>query len=75
MIYQVIASILFDDQDQALDFYHDCGLALAKGTTINTNQPNPEFSHIDLAISNHEQDPNQESTILHHDDNRSPPPE
>lgn len=63
MIYQVRANLFFDEEDEAKDFYHDCELALPKGTLINPDQPNLEFSAIELIDNNHDQDPNQPCII------------
>lgn len=64
MIYQVKADILFNDYDEAIDFYHDCELALAKGTVINPDQDNVEFSIIELIENNHDTDPNHPCELL-----------
>lgn len=69
MIYQVTANMLFDIEDEALDFYHDCELALAKATVINPGQPNEEYSYCEIALSNHELDPNQPSVIIQYENN------
>lgn len=70
MIYQVRVTVFFDIEDEAQDFYHDCELALAKGTSINPSSPNAEFSTIERILSNHDLDPNQPSVILESESNR-----
>ncbi|MBA7589329.1 hypothetical protein ES708_31411 [subsurface metagenome] len=64
MIYEVQAKILFDKEDEARDFYHDCETALPKGTNINPNQENEETSAILLLENNHSQDPIQPCRII-----------
>lgn len=64
MIYQVRANILFTEQDEASDFYHDCELALGKGTKINPDSENAEYSIAELIENNHDTDPNQPCTLL-----------
>lgn len=64
MIYQVRANILFTDQDEARDFFHDCELALDKGTTLNPDSENIEISIVELIANNHDQDPNEPCEIL-----------
>lgn len=53
MIYQVRANLYFTIEDEAVDFYHDCELALAKSTFINPDSENAEFSAIELINNNH----------------------
>ncbi len=75
MIYEVNAKLLFNDTDEAIDFYLDCELALAKATTVNPGQPNTEYSTIEMLISNHDLEPNKPSVILKSSSNHPPPPE
>lgn len=58
MFYEVIAHLLFTQEDEAKDFYHDCEVALPKTGFINPGQPNMEFSSIELMENHHDQDPN-----------------
>ena len=69
MIYEVTAKILFTSEIDARWFYKECEIAQAKGTVINTDEPNMEGSTITLIISNHEQDPNKPSVILETESN------
>ena len=64
MFYQVRANLYFDKEDEAVDFYHDCVLALAKTDLINPNQENIEFSIIERINNNHDQDPNQPCELV-----------
>lgn len=64
MFYQVRANLLFTDQDEARDFYHDCELALAKSAIINSNSENIELSTIELINNNHDQQPNQPCELI-----------
>ena len=73
MIYQVRANLLFDKEDEAKDFYHDCELAQAKSTVINSDTPALEFSSIDLLISNHELKPPKPSILLNSKSNKPNP--
>lgn len=59
MFYQVRANLFFAEEDEALDFYHDCELALLKTGLINPLAENIEFSTIELINNNHDHDPNQ----------------
>ena len=75
MIYQVTATLLFDIENEAVDFYHDCQLALAKSTFINPDEPNLEFGTIQLLLSNHELHPPEPSVLLESNDNKPPEPD
>lgn len=70
MFYQVTANLLFDIEDEAIDFYHDCELALAKTGVINPGAEDVEFSIIKLINNNHDQDPNQSCELVASDDNK-----
>lgn len=61
--YRVTADIFFDIEDEATDFYHDCQLALAKGVTINSGNPNEERSQIVLHDCQHAQQQHLTCTI------------
>lgn len=69
MIYQVTATLFFEVEDEAVDFYHDCELAFAKSTIINPEAPNIEYSQISLIHNNHDLDPNQPCELIAHRDN------
>lgn len=58
MIYEVRARLLFTEEDEALDFMHDCDLAMAKATSINTEQDNAEFSVYEEIENHHDENPN-----------------
>lgn len=64
MFYQVTANLFFEKEDEAVDFYHDCQLALAKTGVINPDAENIEFSVIERIDNNHDQDPNQPCEII-----------
>ncbi|MBA7545727.1 hypothetical protein ES705_38099 [subsurface metagenome] len=64
MIYQVRANLLFSEEDEAKDFYHDCELALAKSRVINPDSENIELSTIELINNNHDQEPNQPCELI-----------
>lgn len=59
MIYEVRARMFFDKEDEAIDFYHDCELALPKATVVNPCQDNQECSGADLIRCRHDQHPNE----------------
>lgn len=56
--------MLFDIEDEANDFYHDCELALAKAATINSGLLNKEPSIIEFILNNHDSDPNQPCELI-----------
>lgn len=64
MFYQVRADLLFTDPDEALDFFHDCELALAKTALINPDLSNVEWSTAELINNNHAQDPHQPCQVI-----------
>jgi len=69
MIHQVRANLFFDEEDEAVDFYHDCELAFAKSTLINPDAVNLEWSTIELIENNHDHDPNEACHCVSHYDN------
>lgn len=56
MFFRVIAIIPFTNQDEANDFYHDCELALPKGSTINPGRDNQEKGTILLEACYHDEE-------------------
>ena len=70
MFYQVRANILFSIEDEAVDFYYDCQIALPKGAVINPDQPNMEWSHIELLKNHHDTNPNQPCDVIASEDNK-----
>lgn len=64
MFYEVRAKLLFTEEDEARDFFHDCELALAKTGFINQGQPNEEWSQTELLENHHDQDPNIPCELL-----------
>jgi len=76
MFYRVKADILFSIEDEANDFYHDCEVALPKGSVIHPDEPNQECSHIELHRCYHDLVPNQPCIKVDQQDNcPEPPPE
>lgn len=69
MFYQVRANLLFTEEDEAKDFYHDCELALLKAGIINPDAENMEFSIIELITNHHGQNPNQPCELVASADN------
>ena len=74
MIYQIRANLLFDIEDEANDFYHDCEIAQSKTIIVNPGTPEAEHSLIEKILSNHELNPNQPSILLASKSNKPPPP-
>lgn len=64
MIYEVRARLLFKEEDEARDFYHDCEMAYPKSTTIHLDDANEEISFAELLENHHEDEPNQPCKIL-----------
>lgn len=56
-IYQVRANLYFAEEDEAIDFLHDCELAFFKALDIRPDQPEAEFSTIELIENHHNQNP------------------
>lgn len=69
MIYRVVASMLFVDRDEAVDFFHDCEVALPKASVIHPCQDNQEFSMTELQECHHDETPSAPCTSLDEVDN------
>jgi len=76
MIYEVRATMFFDIENEADDFFHDCEVALPKATVVNPDQPNQECSRADLIKCHHDDHPPEPCTLNTHIDNCpiTPPP-
>ena len=72
MFYRVSADLLFVNEDEARDFYHDCENACPKSIIINPGQPNEEQGTITLQQCFHDQNPATPCNILIA--NTCPPP-
>lgn len=57
MFYQVRANLFFADPDEAVDFYHDCQVALPKSSIIQPDEINEERGEISLEICHHDVTP------------------
>lgn len=75
MIYQVRATLFFDDADEAGDFYHDCENALPKATVVNPLTQNQECSCIELLKNHHDENPPSPCRTIEFDHNCPSPPE
>lgn len=75
MFYQVTMTCYFELEDEARDFYNDGHLALPKATVINPNQPDMEFSIIELLENHHDVDPNLPCVLIEYEDNKPSPPD
>ena len=64
MIYEVRARLFFVEEDEALDFMHDCDLAFAKSISINIDQDNAEYSVFEEIENHHDEEPNAECKRL-----------
>jgi len=73
MFYRVRADIIFDVEDEARDFYHDCEIALPKGAIINPDQDNMEISQILLEECYHDESPTQPCKIIETQASNEPP--
>lgn len=64
MFYRVTADLLFEKEDEARDFFHDCELACPKSIIVHPGQPNEERGHCQLVHCRHDQDPNEPCDII-----------
>lgn len=69
MIYEVRATMFFNQEDEADDFFHDCEVALPKATVVNPGQPSQECSTADLIKCRHDDHPPEPCTLNTHVDN------
>ena len=69
MIYEVRATMFFDQEDEAIDLFHDCEMALPKAIVINPGQFNQECSVADFILCNHDLHPPEPCTLSQHIDN------
>jgi len=69
MIYEVRATLFFEEADEADDFFHDCQTALPKSIVVHPCEANMEFGTIDKLECHHEEDPNAPCHVIEHDDN------
>lgn len=57
MIYEVHARLLFTEEDEAKDFFHDCEIALTKTTSIHPGTTSFEASIVQLIDNRHDENP------------------
>ncbi len=69
MIYEVRADLFFEKEDEAVDFAHDCEVALAKAVVVNPGQENQQCSGYDYLECRHDQHPLEPCSIITHEDN------
>lgn len=69
MFYRVDAVLLFTNEDEARDFYHDCEVALPKASVINPCQFNQECSTIGYHQCFHDEHPATPCDRIASDDN------
>lgn len=62
--FRVTADFLFDDEDEARDFFHDCENTCAKSIVIHEGDPNEERGHATLVDCGHDEDPNSPCLII-----------
>jgi len=72
MIWRVRADIPFESEDEARDFYHDCQLALPKGSVINPGLDTEEAGRILLEKCHHDEQPTEPCELIS-EENASPP--
>jgi len=68
MFYRVHADLLFEQTDEANDFYHDCHKALLKSQVINPGQDTEERATISLELCYHDEPNNKPCEILQSDE-------
>lgn len=69
MIYEVRATMFFDELDEADGFFHDCEVALPKSVVVNPGQENQECSYADFIQCRHDAHPAEPCTLNQHIDN------
>jgi len=69
MFYDVHATLHFTDPDEAVDFYHDCQLALPKASVVNPDTDEQECSFIERLDNHHDLHPHQPCIRTHFQDN------
>jgi len=57
MIYQVNATLFFDEYDDAVDFVHDCQLAMDKAVVVHPDEPNQQGCSVELIKCYHDETP------------------
>jgi len=70
MIYEVRATLFFEEKDEADDFYRDCEVAIPKSIVVHPCEENMEFSTIDEAECRHDEDPNAPCHVIRSENNR-----
>lgn len=70
MIWQVRATIYFDEEDEGRDFYRDCEKAMLKGIAVNPDSQNSEFSIIELIQNHHDESPNSPCDLVSSETNQ-----
>lgn len=76
MIYEVRATMFFTERDEAVDFIHDCSIALTKAVVVNPCLDNQQCSQVDGIFCHHDNHPPEACTLDYHEDNCPvcPPP-
>lgn len=74
MIYQVTATMYFDVENEATDFFHDCHIALPKAIVVKPGQPDQQCSVADLLECRHDHTPPDPCSLISHIDNCPLPP-
>jgi len=69
MIYEVTATLFFNTEDEAKDFYHDCEIALAKAIVVKPDQPDQQCSVIERIGCRHDLSPPEPCVLTEHEDN------
>lgn len=64
MIYQVRANLFFDVEDEAIDFFGDCQLALGKSVVVHPDGPNHERPRLELVKCYHDEQPTTPCEIV-----------
>lgn len=75
MIYEVRATMFFNEEDEANDFMHDCFSALPKAIVVKPGETDQQCSEADFIECRHDTNPNEPCTLVQHIDNCPVPPE
>jgi len=64
MFYRVTADLLFTDEDEARDFFHDCQMACPKSMVVHPGEENEERGHCMLVACRHNETPYAPCSVL-----------
>lgn len=64
MIYEVRANLFFKEEDEAIDFFGDCQLALPKSVVVHPDDPNAERPRVELIKCYHDEQPTKPCEVV-----------